>query len=566
MSSEWRESSFSLPSALALSNMEEGMGHNIERSQALQEDLSQRRASLQHHSAEAQALQGQEALLADIIEEEMAHRTQVSVLSQLHLQQAKEIKSQSEEIWHLSTLLEKHQAILERVQEQQSGVPEVPVPPVNRLKELQREAFDILPGTVNANRGAAAAHASGIPQDIPVVGRTQFEDELAKEATWNMHQHLHHVHFASNPQGRFTSTPLRHPEEDRSKARISPDVYPPGYGMKVAVQEFWKLCKPKINKLKGGYSATTNLIFQSWLKDINAYIEDQNLTEREAIQLVKDFTAERACDEVEFYMGMIADDQQSFDGLVNHLQNAFQSGETMSELISDFYSHLQKKNESEDAFADDLQILVWKIIAHKPSFRAEANEQLKNQYAHKLHDQYYAATAWSVLQTSNPSETYTQFRGHLALTFGSRSRSGKVSSWTAAIETTASVISEVSREPKLSKNSQQRQHKIDQQAAKISSLEAQNQKLAQLLKPNFLVETIKKAVASNPNTNMDKKSSQKEQPSGYTSRPYLGKPRPLKLAPGIDGSLNPELSCHYCKDTGHLKENCVKLNRRLARK
>ena len=107
--------------------------------------------------------------------------------------------------------------------------------------------------------------------------------------------------------------------------------------MKVAAQEFCKLCKPKINKLKGGYSATANLIFQSWLKDINIHIEDQNLTEREAIQLVKDFTAERA-HEVEIYMGMIADDQQTFDGLVNHLKNAFQLGETVSELINDFYS------------------------------------------------------------------------------------------------------------------------------------------------------------------------------------------------------------------------------------
>ena len=114
------------------------MGHNIKRAQALQEDLSQRGASLQHHSTEAQALQGQEALLASIIEEEMAHRTQVLVLSHLHLQQAEEIKSQSEEIRKLSTLLEKQQAILEIVQEQQSRVPEVPVPPVNRLKKLQK--------------------------------------------------------------------------------------------------------------------------------------------------------------------------------------------------------------------------------------------------------------------------------------------------------------------------------------------------------------------------------------------------------------------------------------------
>ena len=121
--------------------------------------------------------------------------------------------------------------------------------------------------------------------------------------------------------------------------------------------------EPKINKLKGGYSATANLIFQSWLKDINIHVKDQNLTEREAIQLVKDFTPERAHDEVEFYMGMTADDQQTFNGLVNHLKNAFQLGETVSELISDFYGHPQKRNESEDVFADDLQTLMRKIIA-----------------------------------------------------------------------------------------------------------------------------------------------------------------------------------------------------------
>ena len=333
--------------------------------------------------------------------------------------------------------------------------------------------------------------------------------------------------------------------------------------MKVAAQEFCKLHKPKINKLKGGYSATANLIFQLWLKDINIHIEDKNLTEREAIQLVKDFTAERARNEVEFYIGMIADDQQTFDGLVNHLKNAFQSGETMSELISDFYGCHKKRSELEDVFADDLQVLVRKIIARKPSFRAEANKQLKHQYAHKLHDQYYAAIAHSVLQTSDPMETFTQFCGRLALTFGSHSRSGKVSSQAAAIETTASTISKVSQEPKLLKNSQQRQNKIDHQAARISSLEAQNQRLAQLLEPKFLVETITKAVASNLIINVGNNPKTCDS-SGYTGKPYLGKPRPSKLALGIDGSLDPKLSCQYCKDNGHLKENCIKINRRLA--
>ena len=55
-------------------------------------------------------------------------------------------------------------------------------------------------------------------------------------------------------------------------ARFNPATYPPGYEMKEAVQEFHKLHEPKINKLKGGYLATVNLIFQLWLKDINAHV------------------------------------------------------------------------------------------------------------------------------------------------------------------------------------------------------------------------------------------------------------------------------------------------------
>ena len=52
--------------------------------------------------------------------------------------------------------------------------------------------------------------------------------------------------------------------------------------------------------------------------------------------------------------------------------------------------------------------------------------------------------------------------------------------------------------------------------------------------------------------------------SDCTDKPYLGKPRPLQLALGIDGSLNPELAYWYCEDTSHLKENCVKLSPKLA--
>ena len=59
------------------------------------------------------------------------------------------------------------------------------------------------------------------------------------------------------------------------------------------------------------------------MKDIRIHVEDRNLSEREAMQVIKDFTAERAHDKVEFYMGMVADDQQTFEGLIQHLKKCF---------------------------------------------------------------------------------------------------------------------------------------------------------------------------------------------------------------------------------------------------
>ena len=198
--------------ALALSDIEEGMGNNVTRAQGLQEELAQRRASLLQNSAEAQALKGQEELLAKIVEEEMAHQTQVSVLSHLHLRQAEEIKAQCNEIKRLLTLLEKQQTLLEQVQEkqQQSSVSQIQrvQPFTSWLNELQREAFEILPGMVNVRHRTGIEHLSSLSQNIPMTGRQYFEDELVEEATWGSN-HPCHVCFVSSQEGNLTSTPLK---------------------------------------------------------------------------------------------------------------------------------------------------------------------------------------------------------------------------------------------------------------------------------------------------------------------------------------------------------------------
>ena len=128
---------------------------------------------------------------------------------------------------------------------------------------------------------------------------------------------------------------------------------------------------------------------------------------------MKDFTAKHAWDEVYFYMGIVAEEDQSFEGFMEHLCDAFQSGETLSKLISDFYGESEKTRETKDTFADDLQVLARNIITYKPSFHLEANNQA--QYAHQLQDPYYVAMGCSALQSSQEKETFTRFWGCLVI-------------------------------------------------------------------------------------------------------------------------------------------------------
>ena len=104
------------------------------------------------------------------------------------------------------------------------------------------------------------------------------------------------------------------------------------------------------------------------------------------------------------------------------------------------------------------------------------------------------------------------------------------------------------------------------QEAHIKSLQNQNKQLQGLLDPKLLVNAISQAVTTSlkMGSQLTVKGEVENKGAGFNSRPYLGKPRPSQLALGVDGSLTLELECCYCKDTGHLKDNCMKLNRRLA--
>ena len=83
----------------------------------------------------------------------------------------------------------------------------------------------------------------------------------------------------------------------------------------------------------------------------------------------------------------------------------------VSSLITDFYNQSQKTQETEDAFADELQVLVRKIVARKPEFKSEANQALKHQFAQNLQDPYFRVVATGQCLSSPDSESFTQFWG-----------------------------------------------------------------------------------------------------------------------------------------------------------
>ena len=123
------------------------------------------------------------------------------------------------------------------------------------------------------------------------------------------------------------------------------------------------------------------------------YVLECHLSQQEVIQLVKDYTSEQARSKVEYYLGLTSKDEQSFEGLIDHLSLAFQSCETVSSLIADFYNWSQKTWETEDAFADELQVFIRKTVAQKPDFKSEANQALKHQFAQNLRDPYFRVVA-----------------------------------------------------------------------------------------------------------------------------------------------------------------------------
>ena len=103
----------------------------------------------------------------------------------------------------------------------------------------------------------------------------------------------------------------------------------------------------------------------------------------------------------------------SYKDLLEHLSLTFTGGKDESTLMADFYSQTQKVKESDESFADELQVLAQKVISKRPNFQQGLNSVLKNQYVNQLYDHHSAAIAKSLLFQLPPQTSFTQFRSEL---------------------------------------------------------------------------------------------------------------------------------------------------------
>ena len=310
------------------------------------------------------------------------------------------------------------------------------LPSVGQTQEsvdLQKEVFDILLGMVNTKHGAATYHSP--EQALSFQKHVQFGDRSSVPGLKLDSSESGESEVSTTPIIKPASVPSAstpYPRKVRSAmpldqmfdvsgipqfhtmhqdaATIATEVSAAAAAQ--ASKEFQHMQEPKIMKFKGGYSADAELVFRSWYSDILSHIQDRELDNKSAIQLIKDHMLDNACREVEFQLDLCSS-VIKYQDLLHYLSVAFQGGDDEAQILAEFYSCSQKPKESEEVFADELQVLAQKVLSKKPTFGENLNSTLKQHYTSQLYDNNSASIAKTLLKQM-PKASFMEFHNELA--------------------------------------------------------------------------------------------------------------------------------------------------------
>ena len=493
------------------------------------------------------------------------------------------LKTNEQHNAQISMVLKEIDALKENSRTQQKAEVEAG----DKIPELKTTAFDFVPGTVNTKRGGAVnLHEETIlwsknedAPPIPPRKHVHFTSTPRHPVQSNLFDSDDDNPITGHPGNPFISNPGNPFTQQQvggnvpTQTTVDTDATTIiGNTMSAVASEFKKMREPKLAKLKGGVTSGASLFFNSWVKDVRSVIQERSVSNSESLQLVKDYTEGRARQQVEFYI--VSTTNPTIDGLIENLKTSFRSGEDEATIKGEFYSRKQYGKESVDDFADVLQLLARKVLNVDPLFQAFMNKSLCQQLANGLKDPSHSISARSILN-QQPEVQFAVFRSDLANILGCRVR--------AVGEKGALCNAAMAPEsPETPVPTKRRKTEEDSTiAAQLSMCIKDNKELHKKLDafdPSKIVEVVTQAVTGGyqkpfqkPNTYQksfvpSQQKQQANQGSNPFSKPYLGPPREPQVTPGADGSLNPALSCRYCKDTGHDVSNCVKVKRKEALK
>ena len=196
---------------------------------------------------------------------------------------------------------------------------------------LRDEVFSVIPGTVNMWHGTASKNRKyncgseysddevfqllPVP-DMPIAGsshghKVTFRSLVVKPGSISSMPYLIPQPVSFNVSKTLNSKTSEKDTDSEAEVRVRTphkkvkvtreDASMALHSLQLVAEEFRKICKLKIQKLKGGYSANAMLVFNLWLKDIEMCVKEK-LLNMDPVQLVKDYTSEGARGAVEFYL------------------------------------------------------------------------------------------------------------------------------------------------------------------------------------------------------------------------------------------------------------------------
>ena len=190
----------------------------------------------------------------------------------------------------------------------------------------------------------------------------------------------------------------------------------------------------------------------------------------------------------------------TYQDLLKHLSFAFQGGDDEANILAEFYSCKQYAKESEEAFADELQLLARKVISKKPDFWLDLDTTMKQWYASQRYDCSNASIAKALL-LQMPNVFFTKYRNKLARVLGTCQRSGR-SVLSKSVSVSAAGAESEEEEQPVSKSQQKRDEKISAQSSQIKDLRtkldgaiAENTQIRELLNPIYSGDCIYKCSA-----------------------------------------------------------------------